>query len=456
MTIQTLLQNQRAFYHTGLTRSLDFRLAALKRLYEAIERNEKDISRALAQDLAKSATESYMTEIGLVLEEIRFQCKHLREWASCKKAPASVAQFPAKNFVMAEPYGVVLIMAPWNYPFQLCLMPLVGALAAGNCCIVKPSAYAPNVSKAVDELIADCFPPCHVAVVQGGRQKNQELLDQRFDYIFFTGGVEVGKLVLIKAAQYITPVTLELGGKSPCIVDKTADIKLAAKRVAFGKFLNAGQTCVAPDYVLIHEERMESFIRYLKLYIKRFFGKSPLTCKEYPRIVNEKHFHRLLGLMEDGRIAVGGGYDEESLMIEPTVITHINGRSPIMQEEIFGPLLPVIPFSTVGGAIRFVKRREKPLALYLFTKDKAVEQRVLGQVSFGGGCVNDTIMHLTTPHLAFGGVGMSGMGAYHGKSSFDTFTHYKSIVRKSKRFDAPLRYHPYTWWKKECIRQFLK
>ncbi len=456
MTIEALLQRQRRHFESGITRPLEFRKCELMRLRAAIVKNKRKIEEALWQDLGKAGAESYMTEIGIVLDEIRMVCRNLKSWMACQKAPLSLAQFPAKNRVLAEPYGVVLIMAPWNYPFQLCLMPLVGALAAGNCCVIKPSAYAPAVSNLLATLLGDCFPEEYVAVVQGGREENQTLLEQRFDYIFFTGGTEVGKVVLEKAARYVTPVTLELGGKSPCIVDRTADVKRAAKRIVFGKFLNCGQTCVAPDYVLVQEDRMGELLDWMERYIRNFFGKRPLDMGEYPRIVNEKHYNRLRGLMREGKIAIGGQCRRSTLQIAPTVITHVNGNSPIMREEIFGPLLPVIPYRSLGSAIRFVRRREKPLALYLFTESDSVKRRVLSQISFGGGCINDTILHLATSHMGFGGVGMSGMGAYHGKKSFDTFTHYKGVMEKSRHLDLPLRYHPYTAWKRWMLQLFLR
>ncbi len=456
MTIEALLQKQRRYFESGITRPFAFRKSALTRLHDAIIKNRKQIEEALWQDLGKAGVESYMTEIGIVLDEIRVTCRNLKRWMTCQKAPVSMAQFPAKNRVLAEPYGVVLLMAPWNYPFQLCLMPLIGALAAGNCCVIKPSAYAPAVSNLVASLLGDCFPEGYVAVVQGGREENQTLLEQRFDYIFFTGGTEVGKVVLEKAARYVTPVTLELGGKSPCIVDRTADIKRAAKRIVFGKFLNCGQTCVAPDYVLVQEDRMGELLDGMARYIHKFFGPCPLDREEYPRIINEKHYDRLCGLMREGKTAIGGQRRRETLQIAPTVITHVNGNSPIMREEIFGPLLPVIPYHSLESAIRFIKRREKPLALYLFTESDSAKKRVLSQISFGGGCINDTILHLATSHMGFGGVGMSGMGAYHGKKSFDTFTHYKGVMEKSRHLDVPLRYHPYTAWKRWMLQLFLR
>ena len=456
MTIETLMKKQRRYFESGITRPLEFRKCALTRLRDAIVKNKKKIEEALWQDLGKVDVESYMTEIGIVLDEIRVTSRNLKSWMTCQKVPASIAQFPAKNRVLAEPYGVVLIMAPWNYPFQLCLMPLIGALAAGNCCIIKPSAYAPAISNLMAALLGDCFPEGYVSVVQGGREENQTLLEQRFDYIFFTGGTEVGKVVLKKAARYVTPVTLELGGKSPCIVDRTADIKKAAKRIVFGKFLNCGQTCVAPDYILVQEDRMEELLAWMEQYIRKFFGKHPLERKEYPHIINEKHYNRLCELMRDGEIIIGGQCRRETLQIAPTVMICLYGNSPIMREEIFGPLLPVIPYDSLGEAIHFVRRREKPLALYLFTESDSVKKRVLSQISFGGGCINDTILHLATSHMGFGGVGMSGMGAYHGKKSFDTFTHYKGVMEKSRHLDFPLRYHPYSAWKRWMLQLFLR
>lgn len=455
MEIDELVRGQRRFFEKGCTKSLAFRMQALERLERTVKRYEGEIRQALYQDLHKSSFESYMTETGLVLSELAFVKKHLKGWMRKKTVHTPLAQFPARSFVTHEPFGVVLVMAPWNYPFMLCMDPLIGAIAAGNCCILKPSGYAKHVSAVIAKMIREAFPPEFAVVVEGGREENQELLEQRFDYIFFTGGVTVGRLVMEKAARNLTPVTLELGGKSPCIVDHTANLKMAAKRLVFGKYLNSGQTCVAPDYLLVQEDVKEEFLVYVKHFIRQMFGEEPLKNPDYPRMINEKHYHRVMGLLEDEKAETGGYGDEEHMQIAPTVLTGITEDSPVMQEEIFGPVLPVLTFGEIEEAIKFVKEREKPLALYLFTRDAKTEKRVLRNLSFGGGCINDTIIHLATPHMGFGGVGGSGMGSYHGKESFDTFSHKKSVVKKSDRIDLPIRYQPYTKGKEWLLRRFL-
>ena len=453
--IHSLIDAQKSYFRTGATLPASFRLEALRRLGDAIRSREADIAAALQADLNKSAFESYMTETGMVLDELRFVSKHLTRWAKPSRVPTPLAQFPARSRVHKDPYGVVLIMSPWNYPFQLTIEPLIGALAAGNCAVLKPSNYAPHTARLIADLIASCFPSEYVAVVQGGRAENAALLEQEFDYIFFTGGVQVGKLVMEKAAAHLTPVSLELGGKSPCIIDETADIPLAAKRLAFGKFLNAGQTCVAPDYLLVQRKVKEQIVAALKESIASFFGADPLQDHDYPRIINDKHFERLCALLADEHILEGGG-TRDGAFIAPTLIDSVTSASPCMQEEIFGPILPILEYDDLEEAIAFVRSRPKPLALYLFTRDKAAEKRVLSTLSFGGGCVNDTIIHLATSHMGFGGVGGSGMGSYHGKKSFDTFTHEKSIVKKSLLIDLPMRYHPYTEKHFRLIKRFMK
>lgn len=456
MEIGKLVEMQRRMFRTGKTREYAFRMTALNRLEQSIRVNRDAIEEALKKDLNKSAFEAYMTEIGLSLEEIRFAKRHLRQWMAADRVPTPMAQFPARSFVVPEPYGVVLIMAPWNYPFSLCIEPLVGAIAAGNCCVVKPSAYAPATSAVLKKVLRLAFPSEYVAVVEGGREENTALLEQRFDYIFFTGGVSVGRLVLEKAARYVTPVTLELGGKSPCIVDRTANLDLAAKRLVFGKFLNSGQTCVAPDYLLVQEEVKDRFVFLVKKWTKKMLGEDPLKNGAYPKMINEKHFHRVMRLLEGEKIVMGGYGDEKSLRIAPTLLADVTEDSPVMQEEIFGPVLPILSFSDIQEAFRFVERREKPLALYLFTRSKAAEQQALKRLSFGGGCINDTIVHLSSPYMGFGGVGNSGMGSYHGKRSFETFSHEKSILKKYNWLDLPVRYQPYCVGKQRLLEMFLR
>ncbi|MBQ7826276.1 MAG: aldehyde dehydrogenase, partial [Clostridia bacterium] len=367
-----------------------------------------------------------------------------------------LAQFHARSFTICNPYGVVLIMSPWNYPFMLTMEPLIGALAAGNCCVVKPSAYAPATSAIIREIIAECFPPEYVAVVEGGRKENQALLDQRFDYIFFTGGVTVGREVMRKAAEHLTPVSLELGGKSPCIVDSTARLDLAAKRLAFGKLLNCGQTCVAPDYLLIDRRIKDEFLALLKKHIVSMIGEDALENDQYVRMVSRRHYDRVMGLIDPAKVFFGGKGDEASLHIQPTIIDNVTADDPVMQEEIFGPVLPVIAYDSIDEAIAFINGREHPLALYLFSEDKATQERFLRAVPFGGGCINDTIIHLATSRMGFGGVGQSGMGSYHGIRSFKTFSHEKSIVNKSTWMDLPVRYMPYGALKDKLLRVFLR
>lgn len=454
MNIEEIVKRQREFYDTKATKSVAFRINALNNLRTSIKRNEKMICEALKKDLNKSDFESYMTEIGMVLDEIKFMIKHVPSWAKNKFVKTPLAQFPSKSFVVPEPYGVVLIMSPWNYPFQLSIEPLIGAIAAGNCAIVKPSAYSSYTSQVIADLIQACFPSHYISVVQGGRLENQELLEQRFDYIFFTGGVDVGKLVMEKASRHLTPVSLELGGKSPCIIEKTADIKVAAKRIVFGKYLNSGQTCVAPDYIFVQEEVKDKLLQYMKKYITKFYGKNPLENPDYPKIINEKHFQRILNLIQGESIVVGGiGNDRNQ--IAPTILDKITPDSKIMKEEIFGPVLPVLTFRHLKEVVQYINRNPKPLALYLFTTDKRVKHYILKSISFGGGCMNDTIIHLATSYMGFGGVGYSGMGSYHGKQSFETFSHYKSIVDKANWLDLPIRYQPYTKWKEIFLRLFL-
>ena len=443
MEYKSMLHTQRAYFQTGDTKDVEFRIRQLKKLYQWITVHEQEIMDALYMDLNKSNFEAYATEIGIVKEEIRYTLKNLRKWAAPKRVPTPITQFPSKSFIYPEPYGIVLIMSPWNYPFQLTIAPLVGAICAGNCAVVKPSAYSPHTTKVMADMLRELFQEKYIAVVEGGRQENQALLNEKFDYIFFTGSVNVGKYVMEKASAHLTPVSLELGGKSPCIVDETADLKLAAKRIVWGKFLNSGQTCVAPDYILVQNSVKDKLVRYMEKYIRKMFGKDPMQNPDYPKMINEKHFNRVLGLTERVHVVCGGGSNVDMLKIEPTVLDQVTWESPVMQEEIFGPLLPVLTFYDIEEAIQMVNARPRPLALYYFTKDKQREAMMLKQVSYGGGCINDTIVHLATSHMPFGGVGNSGMGGYHGKDSFDTFTHKKSIMKKSVLLDIPIRYAPF-------------
>ena len=454
MDIQELVRAQRTYFDTGATRPYAFRLLQLKKLQQALRDNEQLLEQAMMQDFRKAPMEVYMCETGMVLEELRFHLKHLKGWMRERAVPTPLAQFPAKSFVSPEPYGVALIISPWNYPVQLCLSPLVGAISGGNCAVVKPSAYAPATSRALAKLLGETFDPEYIAVVEGGREENKALLDERFDFIFFTGSPAVGRVVMQSAAKYLTPVCLELGGKSPVIVTESADIAVAARRIAFGKVLNAGQTCVEPDYCFVHKSVEAAFLDAYRKALAEFF---PDGCfDEMPVIVNEKHYHRVKGLLAGQTAAIGGETDDETRFITPTVLTGVSPDSPIMQEEIFGPVLPVMTYEKLDECIRFIRSREKPLALYLFTKNRADERRILDTCSFGGGCINDTIVHLATSHMPFGGVGASGMGCYHGKQSFETFTHTRSILKKANWLDLPMRYHPYSEGKLRMIRKFMK
>ncbi|MDO4298285.1 MAG: aldehyde dehydrogenase [Lachnospiraceae bacterium] len=456
MEIERLVQEQKNWYAKGKTRSVSWRIGALQTLKRAVLAHEKEIHEALQQDLGKSSFEGYMCETGMVLSELSYMISHLRRFAGEKRVPTPLAQFHAKSFTSPEPYGVVLVMSPWNYPFMLSLEPAIGAIAAGNCVIVKPSAYAPATSAVIAKLIRSCFSPHFAAVVEGGRAENTKLLEQRFDFIFFTGSVAVGKLVMKKASENLTPVCLELGGKSPCIVDRTANLKRAAQRIAFGKYLNLGQTCVAPDYLFVHEDVKDRLLDEIEKCIRKQFGENPLDNPDYGKIVNEKHFRRILGLMREEKVRIGGAAKESTLQIEPTVLVDVEPSSPVMQEEIFGPVLPVLTFREISEVITYVNRHEKPLALYLFTNSRKCERQVLKSCSFGGGCINDTIIHLATSAMGFGGVGGSGMGSYHGKDSFELFSHRRSIVKKYNWIDMPIRYQPYQEWKRLLLKLFLK
>lgn len=454
--IKDILQQQNHFFSSGKTIPAEFRLKQLESLKEAMIRHEADLAAALKEDLGKSRMESYMCEIGLTLSELTWMQKHLRSLMRSKRVSTPAAQFAAKSFRSPSPYGTVLIMSPWNYPVLLTLDPLIDAIAAGNTAVVKPSAYAPCTFDVMKTMIEECFPAHYVAVVDGGRAENQALLQQRFDMIFFTGGKTVGREVLRHAAEYLTPVTLELGGKSPCIVDSTAKIRLAAKRIVFGKYLNCGQTCVAPDYILCDKRIRDELITAILAEIEKQFGKEPLKNPNYGKIINEKHFERILGLINGEKLVYGGQSEPESLRIAPTVLNNITWDDAVMGEEIFGPLLPILTFDTLNEALDTVESHPHPLALYFFSEDKAAQKKVLDTCRFGGGCINDTIIHLATSNMPFGGVGESGMGSYHGRVGFETFSHYRSIVDKKTWMDLPIRYQKYTGLKEKMMRMFLK
>ncbi len=454
--ISQIVRRHRAFYETGKTLDPDYRVQALKKLYAAIAAHEQEINQAVQADLGKSAFESYMCEVGLTLSEISYMIRHTKAFSREKRVPTPLAQAVSRSYRKPSPYGTVLIMSPWNYPFMLTIDPLADALAAGNTVVLKTSAYSPHTSQVIGDIIQMCFDPDYVTVIQGGRAENTCLLEQAFDYIFFTGSQAVGREVMRSAAAHLTPITLELGGKSPCIVDETADLKLAAKRIVFGKFLNCGQTCVAPDYLYCQESVKAPLLAEISRQITAQFGEKPLENPDYGKIINQKHFDRLLGLMQGETILCGGESDQKSLRIAPTVLDGIDWTSPVMQQEIFGPVLPVLTFRSLEEAVAQVNSLPHPLALYFFSSRREAIRTVTGRCQFGGGCVNDTIIHLATSNMPFGGVGSSGMGGYHGKAGFDTFSHHKSIVDKKTWLDLPMRYQPYGKWNEKLVRMFLK
>lgn len=443
MEEQEILEGQRAYFRSGATRGLGFRREQLRKLLRGLGDWEPALLEALAADLGKSPFEAYATELGVVRGEIRAALGHLKGWARTKRVPGPLTQFPSGGRLMAEPKGCVLILAPWNYPVQLILAPLVSAIAAGNCAVLVLPEDAPRTSGVLAEMLERLYPPEYVAVRRASVEGNTRLLDLGFDHIFFTGSPRVGRIVMAAAAKNLTPVTLELGGKSPCIVDRTADIPLAARRIVWGKCLNAGQTCVAPDYVLVQEPVREAFLRELRRQAEVLFPGGMLASGDYPQIVNRRHFDRLAGLLDGERVLLGGEADPEGRKLALTVLDAPGPERPVMKEEIFGPILPVIPYGEIGEVLDFVLERPKPLALYLFTRDREVIRRVLGELSFGGGCLNDTIVHLLPHNLPFGGVGESGMGGCHGKAGFDTFTHWKPVLKRGTWLDLPVRYPPY-------------
>ncbi len=442
--IQTLLEKQRTYYRSGATIPVKFRIEQLKKLYATVKKYQNEINDALTSDLGKSHYEGFMCESGLVLTEISYMIKHTKKFAKRKTVATPLAQFHSRSYKQPVPYGNTLIMSPWNYPFLLTLDPLADAIAAGNTAIVKPSAYSPATSKIVEKIIKECFAPEYVAVVTGGRAENTALLDQKFDFVFFTGSQAVGKEVLRHTAEHLTPAVLELGGKSPCIVDSSANIKLAAKRIVWGKYLNCGQTCVAPDYILCERSVKDEFVKAVVSEIKKQYGANPLENKDYGKIINERHFARLCGLIDEKKVVIGGTSNAATCQIAPTVMDNVTYDDAVMGEEIFGPIMPILTFDDFDTIVDELKQKDKPLALYLFTSNKKHIKRVTTELSYGGGCINDVVIHLATSEMGFGGVGESGMGAYHGKDGFDAFSHYKSIVDKKTWLDLPMRYQPFT------------
>ena len=443
MTIDQILQSQRQYFRTGATLPVDFRINMLKRLYDAVCKSEAEISAALKADLGKSDFEGFMCEVGLVKTEISYMIRHTRRFARKHRVYTPIPQFASSSYQLPSPYGNTLITSPWNYPFLLTIDPLADAIAAGNTAIVKPSAYSPATSEIIRKLVSECFPPEYVAVITGGRKENAELLEKKFDFVFFTGSQNVGREVLRHTAENLTPAVLELGGKSPCIVDETAKLKLAAKRIVFGKYLNCGQTCVAPDYILCHSSVKDALVQEICKQVKKQYGEKPLANPDYGRIVNEKHFDRLCALIDPSKTVLGGTSNRDTLQIEPTVMDGVTWQDAVMQEEIFGPIMPILTFDSFDEIYALMADLPKPLAFYLFSEDRGRIEEATARCSYGGGCVNDTIIHLATSEMGFGGVGESGMGAYHGRIGFEAFSHFKSIVDKKTWMDLPMRYQPY-------------
>ncbi len=442
--VKAALDNQREFFGTQVTKAVDFRVAQLKKLRQAIVKHEKALLAALKLDLGKHEFESYGTEIGYVLNDIDHTLRHIKKWTRPKRVATPFMHFKASSKIYKDPYGIVLIIAPWNYPFQLLFAPLVGAMGAGNCVVVKPSEMAPHTSKVCAQIITETFEPHYIAVFEGGIPMSKELLAHKFDYIFFTGSTTVGKIVYQAAAKNLTPVTLELGGKSPCIIGKDADLTLGAKRMMWGKLINAGQTCIAPDYVLVHESVKDDFIQAVKKTIQDQLGKDSESSKYYGRIINKRHLERLENLAESGGTVVyGGEVNYDTLYMSPTLIDGVSDTDAVMQEEIFGPILPIMTYSNSEEVVSYVNAHAKPLALYVFCTDQSFIDKILQETSSGGVCINDTIVHMANGDLPFGGVGDSGLGAYHGLYSFDTFSHAKSVTHRSNKIDPPLRYAPY-------------
>ena len=441
--IVSILEKQRKYYKSGVTIPVKFRIEQLKRLRSVVKKYETEINDALKSDLGKSHYEGFMCETGLVMSEITYMINHTKKFAKRKTVATPLTNFASHSFKQPVPYGNTLIMSPWNYPFLLTIDPLADAIAAGNTAIVKPSAYSPATSKIIEKIITECFDPEYVAIVTGGRAENTALLEQKFDFVFFTGSQAVGKEVLRHTAEHLTPAVLELGGKSPCIVDKSANIKLAAKRIVFGKFLNCGQTCVAPDYILCDKTIKDEFVTEVIKQVKKQYGEDPLKNQNYGKIINEKHFDRLCGLIDKEKVVMGGQTEPATQRISPTVMVDVTEKDAVMGEEIFGPIMPILTFDDFDTMVDSLKDKDKPLALYLFSSDKKHIDRVTKELSYGGGCINDVVVHLATSEMGFGGVGESGMGGYHGKDGFDAFSHYKSVMDKKTWIDLPMRYQPY-------------
>ena len=453
--ILEIINKQKEFFNNGNTLNINFRLEQLKILRKAVIEFQPQIFDALDKDLNKSNFESYETEVGLILDEIRFCIKHLKKWAKPKKVKTSLVNQPGKSSIYYEPYGISLIISPWNYPFQLLISPLIGAISAGNCTILKPSELAENTSIIIKQMISKIFNDEYITVIEGGIETNKFLLEQQWDFIFFTGSIQVGKIVMSACSKYLTPFILELGGKNPTIVTNNANLDIAAKKITWGKFINAGQTCNAPDYLLVHKSVKLKLINYLKKYITEFYGKNPLDSIDYPKIINKNHFERLSNLMKKGNIIFGGYLDQEKNKISPTLLDNITLNDPIMKEEIFGPLLPIIEFQNIEDIFNIIKNNPNPLCFYLFTNNKKIEKEIVKRLKAGGCTINDTIMHIVGPYIPFGGINTSGIGRYHGKASFKAFSNQKGILKKFNFFDNPLRYPPYKD-KLKYLKWFLK
>jgi len=454
--IPELVKKQKEFFKTDITKDLAFRKRNLKKLREVILQNQQKIEEALWKDLHKSEYEVWSTEIGLVLKEIRVFLANLKKWSRKKTVWTPLILFRSKSCILPEPYGQVLILSPWNYPFQLLFAPLAGAMAAGNCVFLRPSSNTPATAKLMEEMISENFPPEYISIINGSRESAQALLTEKFDYIFFTGSPYVGRKVMEAASKHLTPVSLELGGKSPCVVTKDASLDLTARRIVWGKFLNAGQTCVTPDYLLVDHEIKDRLIEKLCLYVEKFFGSNPRESKDFVRIVNKANVIRLQELMKAGTIITGGTTDPENCYVAPTIITDIKPEDPVMKEEIFGPVLPVLEYQALPEAIEFINSRPDPLALYIFSSKKSLQMKVLRETRSGTVAINDTVFQFANSNLPFGGRGESGMGKYHGKSSFDTFTHYRSILNKKNKKDFPIRYPKYNARKLKLLKLFLR
>ena len=455
MDFSNYIENQENYFRNGNTLPISKRKKLLKNLKKEILSNEDKIFQALNNDLRKSNYETYLTEIGILISEIDLFLSNLKKWAKPKKVKSSLLSFPSSDYIYSEPYGKVLVLSPWNYPFQLAILPLMSAVAAGNTVVLKPSEHAPNTSSLIKEMVEKIFDKSHALVIEGAADTASKLLEYRWDYIFFTGSVKIGKIVAAAAAKHLTPTTLELGGKNPCIIDDTIDLKLTSRRIVWGKFVNAGQTCIAPDFLIVKRNIKEQLIYHLSKEIERAYGKDPKESEDYPRIVNKTNLFRLSNLIKETKILFGGEYDSDSCYFSPTIIDEPRIDSPIMNEEIFGPILPIISYDDENQIEKLISKYEKPLALYVFSTNKKFSEKIIRKYSFGGGAINDTIIHVGNPNLPFGGVGHSGIGAYHGKASFDLLSHKKSIVKKGNWLDIKIRYAPYKG-KLEYIRKFFK